>query len=154
MAAAYILMGLPYSGKSTFCSSPEFEKFLIISSDAYIEARSENEGITYNEGFNIYIKDANKHVDDFLKYAIENNKDLIIDRTNLTKKGRKKYIDLLRASGNYEIIGIYFPSPTKDEFERRRNSRPEKVIDSEIIKKMKESMELPDYDDGFDILWF
>lgn len=144
---AYILIGVPASGKSTW----RFGKSLthdIISTDDIIEEIAMDYGFTYNEAFNSLIKFAEKVMWSEFDYSIAADNDIIIDRTNLTK-ARSRFIEPLKKAG-YKVTAVVFPIPEKDEWERRLNSRTGKSIPKDVIENMVKSFQFPELYEGFD----
>ena len=71
---------------------------------------------------------------------------MVIDNTNVTKEGRKKYIELA-LQNKYEIIGYYFDSNIQDCMERNK-SRKDSINEIGIKAKYKE-LEKPLIEEGF-----
>ena len=103
----YIMCGLPCSGKSTFART--ISNFRILSSDDYIEQRAKELQKTYNEIFDETIQRANQAFfqEVFHEAKLKNN--IIIDRTNLSKSTRLKFIKIFE---NHEPV--IFSEPTED----------------------------------------
>jgi predicted kinase len=146
---AYILVGLPASGKSTYTSKIKNENTFVFSTDDYIEAKAKDLGKTYNDMFRETISEATKEMNIMFYDAIKNKKDIIIDRTNMTTKSRNKYTLPLNKAG-YEITIVVFPLPKNEEEKKllqyRLNSRPGKNIPASVIESMTEQFEYPDSD--------
>jgi predicted kinase len=136
----YIMCGLPCSGKSTFAKS--ISGFKVLSSDDYIEQRAKELQKTYNEVFDETIQRANQAFfqDVFKKAKLKNN--IIIDRTNLTKSTRLKFIKIFQ---QHEPIIFYFDTPI--EVIKKRNNRPGKFISEEILDSMLKSLQPPTEDE-------
>ncbi len=132
----YIMCGLPCSGKSTFART--VSNFRILSSDDYIEQRAKELQKTYNEIFDETIQRANQAFfkEVFHEAKLKNN--IIIDRTNLSKSTRLKFIKIFK---NHEPVIFYFDTPI--EVIKKRNNRPGKYISDEIINFMLESLQPP-----------
>lgn len=146
----YILIGLPASGKTTYVNNKFesiFEDFHYYSSDQIIENIAIREGKTYDEVFNDSIQFADKMFWYELFLAKNNKSPSIIDRTNLSKKTRKKIIDLLKDTHNFHAV--VFKTPSDEEHKRRLNSRPGKTIPENVIENMKRTFEEPTLEEGF-----
>ena len=83
----------------------------------------------------------------------EDGERIYIDRTNLSVKSRKKFIDKLKLH-KYEIECVVFPMPgteklPSDEWNRRLESRPGKSIPGHVLSSMIEYYEPPTLSEGF-----
>jgi predicted kinase len=91
-----------------------------------------------------------------MRVLMNQKKDFIIDRTNLTKKSRKPLIEALRHEG-YRVECVWFkPAETQaqmDELERRIAIRHDQSVPFGILMKMYQSFEIPTKDEGFDKIW-
>lgn len=152
----YMLVGVPGSGKSTWIDRhldhrDAQENVYVASTDDYIELIASSQNKTYNEVFKDFIKDAEKVMYQGVRFATENNMDIIWDQTNLTRKARAK--KLIVIPDHYEKIAMVFKTPEESELQRRLASRPGKTIPEYILGPMIESLEWPEFDEGFDVIW-
>lgn len=152
MPTAYILVGVPGSGKSTWIAKQpwDWDKTVIASTDGYIEQQARKQGKTYNDVFGDHMSDAVAHMAQTVKDAVEQGLDIIWDQTNTTKESRAKKLRML---DGYKKVAIVFPAPDADEHERRLNSRPGKVIPPHVLDSMKAGFEMPSEQEGFDEIW-
>lgn len=150
MPNAYILIGIPGSGKSTWIAKQPFdwEKTVIASSDGHIEKYAQSQGKTYSDVFKDYIPTALKLMDDSVKNAIQKNLDIVWDQTNTTIGARTKKLKIIPP--NYKKIAVVFPTPETKELERRLASRPGKSIPSDLIANMISQFQEPSEREGFD----
>jgi len=153
MPKVTLLVGVPASGKSTYVdntiyNNPDANSW-VVSTDIIIQEICDIHGITYNEGFADLIKFAEKIFFSDIEKAIDRKIDVVIDRTNLTVKGRRKFINMFKPAG-YEIEAIVFPIPEQNEWERRLTSRPGKTIPDHVIQGMVSSYTRPTIEEGFD----
>ena len=140
-------VGLPLAGKSTFYNEHLKQMdHVLISTDEYIEKHCKKSNLTYNEGFDLYIKDACSDLVNQLLFATQNKKNIIIDQTNLNPKSRKKKLKFIPK--DYHKVAIYFPITLEESI--RRNTRPGKIIPLNVLKSMYESIKLPTVEEGFD----
>lgn len=137
MPNAYVLVGLPGVGKSTWVAS----RGRVASSDAFIELFAKLRGQTYNDVFPEYIKKAEAHFWELLEGCDEN---IYIDRTNLTVKSRAR---LFKALPNHKFTAIVFSIP--EDWQKRLASRPGKQIPDNILHQMDRSYQPPTLDEGF-----
>jgi predicted kinase len=154
MPKAYILVGIPGSGKSTWIENQSFDKTqtAIVSTDIHVERYASELGKTYSEVFKDFMPTAvNLMVDDVLD-AVENNLDIVWDQTSTTVLTRAKKFRMLPK--HYEMIAVVFPTPDDLELSRRLNNRPGKIIPQEVIDSMKSQFEEPSEQEGFDKIIF
>ena len=145
---AYILVGVPAAGKSTYVACHiDPDVYTIASSDKHIEKWAAGAGKTYSEVFSRVVKDAQRFFDLELFQAVENKKPVVVDRTNMSVKSRKKVIDVLK--NTHELHAIVFPTPDDEEHQRRLDNRPGKFIPPNVIEMMKNNFEMPTTEEGF-----
>ena len=125
----FILIGIPASGKSTFCQQ-YFGNIRIISLDT-LKTRNNEDKQLYD--------------------VLSSLQSLVIDNTNTTRDERKKYINLAEAH-HYKVVGIYFQSMVDNSL-IRNELRKNKVSKRAILSKAKQ-LEQPNYDEGFDELYY
>lgn len=159
----YMMVGLPALGKST--KIKELEKqyqdrsdYWIYSTDMYIDAVAEDNGITYSQAFEDNIKAATEYNDKNLNIAIKLKKDIIWDQTNLGLTKRKKIITKMKNAG-YKVHCIYIKAPDKtfsnskelcDEWATRLESREGKVIPTPVMVNMIKNLVEPSIQEGYD----
>ena len=155
MPKCTFLVGVPASGKSTWlANSNEHEFSLIVSTDMIIEELADAYGFTYDQIFKDTINFAEKVMMSEMNKAFAfGDADFVIDRTNLSVKSRRKFIDKLKPRG-YEIECVIFPLPgtdklPSDEWNRRLESRLGKTIPGYILSSMIEHYEPPTEAEGF-----
>ena len=145
-----ILVGAPCSGKSTWVDNlPWIENTYVASTDSIIEDIAHEYGMTYDEGFKELVGFADKVMWNDLKMTAEDGDPIIIDRTNMSRKSRRKFIDFLAKYG-YTFNAVVFDVPEdRSEWNRRLNSRPGKTIPENVIQSMLASFQFPTHDEGF-----
>lgn len=150
MPKAYILIGVPGSGKSTWISKApvDWNNTVVASTDNYVEQEAKRQGKTYTEVFKDVMPAAVNNMAQTVVNAVKNNQDIIWDQTSTTRHTRAKKIRMLPS--NYEIIAVVFPTPNKNELQRRLMNRPGKTIPDEIVNDMISKYEEPSESEGFD----
>jgi len=148
---AKILIGLPGAGKSTY-RRQYLGGWLPLSTDDIIEDICCEYATTYSESFSDLIGYAQKVFDRDFEFAVNSKFGMIvIDRTNLSRKSRKHFIDKLKKAG-YHIEAVVIPIPDEEEWKRRLASRPGKFIPTEVIRSMMSKFEMPTTSEGFDLV--
>lgn len=142
-----IMTGLPCSGKSTVVKDllEQFPEKIVLSTDDYIEFIAARRNMTYNEVFRDNIRVAQQFFDRELTWAVENKKDIIVDRTNLTIRSRKEIMQFL--TPDYKVFSILVKSDWDTII--KRNVRPGKIIPVTVLKDMSLRLEQPRIAEGF-----
>lgn len=142
---AYILVGAPNSGKSTWIKNFKKDFYLVSKDAAVIETGAKYNKFNYDDAHD-YVYD-NKEIEKEVealnlkheKYALSGiNQDIIFDNPNLKLKNRKEWIEPLHMSHN--IISIVFLTPLKTLKKRNKQRKVEinKSIGTKtIIRKLK-----------------
>lgn len=146
----YMLCGVPGSGKSTWIRNRVIKDHThIASTDSLIEIAAKAVCKTYDDVFQDTIKSATKTMYELLKYAVEDNMDIIWDQTNLDRKSRGS--KLIMIPDHYYKIAVYFPTP--DDLHERlihREMTEGKSIPDYVMKSMLTNFTIPDISEGFD----
>lgn len=147
MPTATFLIGLPASGKSTFrdVSDPYCT---VASSDDYIEAYALKNDMTYNEAFAAAIDDAQEHFERIVNQAVEDGRDIVIDRTNLSVKSRSHV--LKKIPEEWTKRAIVFKHIDYETWMQRLKGRAGKTIPNNVLISMMQSYQHPTKDEGFD----
>jgi predicted kinase len=150
MPTLYMMIGVPGSGKSTWIANQNFDwnKTMVVSTDAIIDQRAAAQGKTYSEVFQNEIKGATAQMNANLKNAIANNMDIALDQTNLTPKSRQS--KLSQIPKNYRKVAVYFSTPDDQELMRRLANRPGKTIPTGVVANMISQLQPPTKAEGFD----
>jgi predicted kinase len=150
MPKAYILVGVPGSGKSTWISKApvDWNNTVVASTDNYVEQEAKKQGKTYSEVFTDVMPAAVNHMAATVVNAVKNKQDIIWDQTSTSRHTRAKKIRMLPY--DYEIIAVVFPTPDEQELSRRLAGRPGKIIPPDVMKSMIDKWEEPTEDEGFD----
>lgn len=141
-----MLAGLPGSGKSTLRAG--FDKSaVVLSTDDWIEEKAQWEGTTYDAIWARDIDQATSAMNAAFRQAIKDRANIILDRTNLTVKGRRKYLSQLPKE--YYTLCL-FVQTDEDTRQDRLKSRPGKVIPKHADDRMLETLVVPTTEEGFD----
>lgn len=144
-----ILIGPPLSGKSTYIKDNATYDEVILSRDSIIlELHPE---LKYTDAFNVCNQ---KEVDRLFKSRfaeyISEGKSLVIDKTNLSSKTRRKLLN--RVPADYYKIAVLFNWDKKVLLERniKREAEEGKFIPLKVIDDMLDSYVPIKDDEGFD----
>ncbi len=156
MTKIIILCGVPCSGKSTYREKflKNFPKFISFSTDDMIEEWASKNNTNYSEAFGFLTKKTDDETQPTLKKfekemfsnfekALSENKSIIVDRTNMNVKSRKRFLDLVPK--HYSKTAIVFQVPI-EELNKRLKKREEetgKHIPEYVITSMLNSYEEP-----------
>lgn len=154
MPNVYMLIGIPGSGKSTWVNNQDWindVNVVYASSDQYIEEYAKWEGKTYNDVFDEYIKTATRKMNEDIEHAVSKGLDVVIDQTNVSRRRRKQK---LKYFPGYSTRALVFKTPDDSELERRLSARPGKIIPKHIIDSMKNNLQYPTPDEGFDTVTY
>lgn len=147
---AYVLVGLPGSGKTTWVNRMiKDAEYVVISSDDEIEKYAKSKGKTYSDVFAEYAKTATSIMQTNLRNAIRNNSNIIWDQTNMSAKKRKGIIQQIPK--HYNKIAVVFQVDRK-ELEQRLNKRADetgKTIPLHIVDNMQKAFTMPTTEEGF-----
>lgn len=152
-----VMVGLPALGKSTHIKKLKTDDVWIYSTDMYIEAVAEDNGITYSEAFESNIAAATDFNEQKLKTMISLQKEIVWDQTNLGTKKRAKIINRMTQAGYVVRCTCIVPPETqqdKQEWDRRLKSREGKIIPNHVLANMMKSFALPTVQEGFSMITF
>lgn len=139
-----MLIGLPGSGKSTLAQKMANENTVILSSDSIRKELFGSESVQENaeKVFNLMFSRTVK--------ALDEGKDVIYDATNLKKKLRINTLKRLKGAVKTEFIAKALIIDTDLATAKERNSSRDRVVPEEVLDKMHDNFQLPDYSEGWD----
>lgn len=131
MAKMAIMIGIQASGKSTFCKM-NLPEYVRINLDELHTRNKES----------IAIHD-----------AIASGLNIVIDNTNPSKADREKYIAIAKEN-EYEVTGYFMQSKLQECIARNDQREGKACIPRKAIACTSNKLEIPDYSEGFDELFF
>lgn len=147
----FMMVGLPYSGKSTFLKSQRVLKSLpIASTDEYLEQLAKRTGKSYGEVIKTEFKTAKKHMNAEIAGWLKSKQSFVWDQTNLTKVSRRRVIDLAKANGFKVYVIEFAPFPNEKALMKRVEQRKDKVVPLKVLNDMKARFEAPSFKEGYD----
>lgn len=149
-----VMVGLPCSGKSTYIKS-KLSDYTVISFDNLIMEFFET--TNYNEAYEKYSKldeNGKKLISSLnrekLMIAIVNNKNIVLDFTNLTREVRE--MRLSHVPKHYKKIAVEF-TPDMELVLERNERRKDKLISTDVLEKMKEDFQAVSHGERFDTVF-
>lgn len=141
----YILIGISGSGKSTFAEKNcrVNHNMIQCSSDLIRKELYGDENIQGN-GAEVF-----RILNDRTLIYLHEDRDVIYDATNTTRKSRKKIIKLAKEFTN-DICAVYFKIPLDVCLER--NAKRDRKVPEEVIRKMFYQLQEPSKEEGFDAI--
>ena len=126
-----LMIGIPGSGKTTFCRERLFPDYLYISLDQLRTRSAEAE---------------------LFAFALKRRRSCVIDNTNINARERSRYIPAAK-KGGARVVGYFF-EPDIDACLARNATRAGRACVPEFAIRQKLSrFALPDPGEGFDVLY-
>lgn len=150
MNKAIILVGNIGCGKSTLTKELAKLGYNIICRDSL---RYMIGGGTYkfDPKTEPFIKEANLSI---VREAVSKELSFVIDETNVFRKIRKSYLDIILESSHYKVIAVELPRLSKEEAVDRRMINPHDQSDSALWESVWElfnnNYQTPRLDEGFE----
>lgn len=129
---AVIMMGIQASGKSSFCKERLNEGCVRISMDEVKTRNMEKKKLTE---------------------CIAKGSNIVVDNTNPTRDDRHRYIPVFRENG-YRVIGYFMQSRVADCISRNEKRQEKAKVPATAIAATSNKLEIPEYSEGFDELYF
>jgi predicted kinase len=129
---AIILIGIPASGKSTFCKERLFTSHVRLNLDML----------------------KTRHREKVLMQAcIEAKQPFVIDNTNASIAERRRFIEPAIEAG-FKVVGYYFSSRVSGALERNRQREGAARIHDNGVLGTARRLQQPSKSEGFDELWY
>jgi predicted kinase len=129
---AVIFIGIQASGKTTFYKEYFFDSHIRVSLDLLNTKNKQNQ---------------------FLETCFRTQSKFVIDNTNPEKETRKEFIEKAKLN-KYKVIGYYFSSEIDEAIKRNSKREGKKQIPEIGIKGTYKKLELPEFEEGFDELFY
>lgn len=137
------MVGIPYSGKSTFITNhPWLSGMPTVSLDDEVMTLTGGDYSLWADVVSL----ANQRLDEKLNGLITRHQSFVIDKTNVSQIERQTLIARLKSEG-YQLAAIVLDVPNEAVLNERILKRTQKKIPPEVIERMK-----PNYYCGLDTL--
>lgn len=141
-----MLVGLPYSGKSTWAKA---QTLPVVDTDSYIEKLAAEAGVEYNDVFKELYPDAETKMMCRALNFVASRRSFIWDQTNLTLKSRAKKLKIVNEQKFFKIA-VHFET---NQTSARRVAR-KKFVPDYAMEAMTNYHTAPTLDEGFDLVIF
>lgn len=129
---AVIFVGIQGAGKSTFFKHKFFDSHIRINLDM------------------LRTKNREKLI---FEACLEAKQKFVVDKTNLTKEDREKYISEARKFG-FRVVGYYFQADLKRAIERNNQREGKAQVPEKAILGAFKRLQIPQFDEGFNELFY
>ena len=143
-SSIFFLIGVPASGKSTYCRK-HFKKTTVLSSD---DIRENLYGQNYNNSIE-------KNVSEILIQKalslVKQHKSIALDTTYFNTKEQRSVIinKIIELNFFVEIIAIYFNTPVELCLKRNQLRKKNRILKDETIHRLHKKIEYPEDDELF-----
>lgn len=154
-----VLVGPPASGKSSHINKIR-DDAIVLSRDDILLQHANSIGFkgTYSEVWK-YFEENNLHkiVDEIeqetFKKAVKDKKNIIVDRTNMSRKSRRRWLS--NVPKDYRKEAVVFATTYEDVYSRNKKRTDEtgKSIPNEIIGQMMRQFMVPCFDEVDEVKW-
>ena len=149
----FVMVGLPYSGKSTYIKKDRIlRKLPILDTDSYIENFAKEKNKSYSDVFAKTIGRATDRMNSLANAHYKFGQSFILDQTNLSVEKRAKIIKKAKENG-FKVVALAFtPYTDESELKKRINMRDEKKIPLKVLQSMASKYVMPTEAEGFDMV--
>ena len=145
-----LLVGPPLSGKDSLLKKLNLGDVTIVSRDDILMSLHNTND--YSEAFHkVDQKEVDKLLNRKIQDCIDSKKNVVINMTNLSKKGRNRHLCKFPIE-NYEKVAIVFPKLSLTEYLNRNQKRKleeNKFIPPNVIQSMIDNWEDVTTEEGF-----
>lgn len=147
-----LLVGMIASGKSTYTARRAREGALVVNDDSVTMMIHSGQYQLYDAKLKALYKGIEHHV---IAFAVSKNLDVVIDRTNLSRDSRSRYVAIAR-SFDVPIICTMFPMSTPEAHGSRRARSDGRGYDEaywiRVAREHAKSYVAPNSDEGFEYI--
>ena len=150
MPTIKILIGQPYSGKSTYTAL--YSEWVVVSFDEQLHALAKEMGLTYEQFFETggNTQLAAEKTEQAYRKALQYGADIIVDCTNLTRSSRAQ--KLRGIPDGYSVEAHIFPMVSRKDWEKRSKMRLAQPVPYKVCQTMQRMYEPPSLSEGFNLI--
>jgi len=156
----FVLVGPPSIGKTSWVNDHHPDAFLV-SRDDCVDAVRQPLGLRYSDMFSPqnlfrFRKDIDFLFRENVRYALESDRDIVVDMTNMGVKARRRALGIIRGrEAEFEKVAVVFDHRGKeklvwDSIQRRSARLNDKFVPYGILQDMFKRFEAPTEAEGFD----
>jgi len=152
MATAYVMVGAPAAGKTTFVSWS-----LVADGDVGPSYVLNPDGLLFEGGEYRWTKQrvgrAWRQVRQDYDRLLRSGRDVVLDATSAQRTDRKEYVEVGLRAG-YRVVAIWFDVPVEVLVERDgQRVDAGKRVGPEVIRRFVDELEEPSLEEGFAEVW-
>jgi predicted kinase len=162
--ALFVLVGPPSIGKTSWVDDHHPDAFLV-SRDDCVDAVRKPLGLRYSDMFSPqnlsrFRKDIDFLFRENVRYALESDRDIVVDLTNMGVKARRRALGIIRGrESQFTTVAVVFDHRGKEQLvwesvQRRSKRINDKFVPRHILADMFQRFEMPTTSEGFDRVEF
>jgi predicted kinase len=122
----------------------------VISSDDHVNRFAAENGMTYSQAFKVVdLKAIERDLMETFRAALAAGRSVVIDRTNMSQKTRRRFLSLVPATHECEAVVFELDPAVLQERLDRRAAETGKAIPPFVIEQMRKSYQPPTTEEGF-----
>jgi predicted kinase len=160
----FVLVGPPSIGKTSWVDDHHPDAFLV-SRDDCVDAVRKPLGLRYSDMFSPqnlsrFRKDIDFLFRENVRYALESDRDIVVDLTNMGVKARRRALGIIRGrESQFTTVAVVFDHRGKEQLvwesvQRRSKRINDKFVPRHILADMFQRFEMPTTSEGFDRIEF
>ena len=160
----FVLVGPPSIGKTSWVDDHHPDAFLV-SRDDCVDAVRKPLGLRYSDMFSPqnlsrFRKDIDFLFRENVRYALESDRDIVVDLTNMGVKARRRALGIIRGrESQFTTVAVVFDHRGKEQLvwesvQRRSKRINDKFVPRHILADMFQRFEMPTTSEGFDRVEF
>ena len=142
MADVYVMIGIPGSGKSYFCTHHIKDNIDRVSRDAIRFSLLKDDEEYFSHESEVY-----KIMWDQINNILKQGKDVFVDQTSITKHSRKYLMSHLE--GYDHINAVWIDTPIEKCLEQNKTRTSRAKVPDKVIHDMFSRFQEPTLDEGF-----
>jgi predicted kinase len=160
----FVLVGPPSIGKTSWVDDNYPDAYLV-SRDDCVDTVRQPLGLRYSDMFSPqnlsrYRKDIDLLFKENVKCALDSDRDIVVDLTNMGAKARRRALGIIRGrESQFTTVAVVFDHRGKEQLvwesvQRRAKRINDKFVPRHILADMFQRFEMPTTSEGFDRVEF